>query len=161
MMKSYTLYFATNRKHEGDRWKPTGYGKEFSDDGRENFRFGNVTLQADETTMNQFLNKSVDGMGEGNGEELAGYLADQVKSADIEAFKEEIDPSMPDKKQDPMRFGSFRFFTELKEEMMESNDVLLFIHGYNVSWANAVGSALTLQLMFNKPGRGAAAHDSR
>ena len=32
-MTTLELYFATNRKHQGDdRWHPTGYGTTFSDD---------------------------------------------------------------------------------------------------------------------------------
>ncbi|MBL7995151.1 hypothetical protein JNM05_07235, partial [bacterium] len=47
-MSERILYYATNRKHEGNRWKPTGYGTKFSDDGLENLRFGKVTVNADE-----------------------------------------------------------------------------------------------------------------
>ena len=46
-MTKLTLYYATNRKHEGkDRWHPESYGTKFSDDGMENLRFGAVSVEA-------------------------------------------------------------------------------------------------------------------
>ncbi len=57
-MKALSLFYATNRRHEGkDRFRPEGYGAKFSDDGSENLRFGKLTLQADERKINEFLNK--------------------------------------------------------------------------------------------------------
>ena len=154
-MKSAGIYFATNRNHIGDdRWHPAGYGTDFSKDGRENLRFGKLSITANEAKIRECLTARLDGMGKGDGEKLASYFADQVKSASIEAFKEAIDDKKPDLKQDPRKFGSQRFFGDLKVEMMKSSDVLVFIHGYNVSWQNAVGSALALQTMLNRQGSG-------
>lgn len=152
-MKEYTIYYATNRNHIGaDRWHPESYGKDFSADGRENLRFGKVTVRAYKKEVERFLDMEVDGMGSGNGEKLAGYLSGLAKTATIEAFKEKLDPKIPDKKQDLTKFGSHRFFSELKDEMMKSTDVLVFMHGFGVSWHSAVGSALSLFEMLNHVG---------
>ena len=71
-MTDYTLYFATNRNHEGkDRLNPGSYGSRFSDDGPENLRFGKLTLQADDGKVAQFLEQSGE-FGSGNGIALAG-----------------------------------------------------------------------------------------
>jgi len=51
-MKEPSLYYATNRKHVGsDRWNPTAYGKNFSDDGAKNLRFGWLSLSTDEKIL--------------------------------------------------------------------------------------------------------------
>ena len=45
-------------------------------------------------------------------------------------------------------------FADLKADMEKSSDVLIYIHGFNVSWYDAVGSALALQHMLqNAPTR--------
>lgn len=156
-MRQYSIYFATNRAHSGqNRWRPEGYGPDFSGDGRENLRFGNLTVRAEPSTVEQYLTKSLEGMGKGDGEGLSSYFSTQAKTATIQAFREKIDSDTADLKQDPARFGSQRFFGELKDEMMRSTDVLVFIHGYNVPWNGAVGSALALQTMLNRPGVGDA-----
>lgn len=150
-MREYSIYYATNRKHEGpNRWHPKSYGKEFSGDGRENLRFGRVMVNANKARVEQFVKEKISGMGSGNGEGLAGYLSDRAESADIEAYREELKSTVPDKDQQPDKFGSSGFFSALKDEMMKNTDVLVFIHGYNVSWPEAVGSALSLQLMLNR-----------
>ncbi len=154
-MKNYSIYYATNRGHTGhDRWNPKGYGKDFSADGRENLRFGWLQLKADELEVSKHLAAKVTNMGTGNGEKLAGYFTGIAKNATINAFKENLSSTMPDEKQDLKRFGSEKFFWELHGDMMESTDVLVYIHGYNVSWEEAVGSALALQEMLNRPGVG-------
>lgn len=40
-------------------------------------------------------------------------------------------------------------FADLKADMENNSDVLVYIHGFNVSWQEAVGAALALQLMLN------------
>ncbi len=62
-MKTLSLFYATNRGHEGNnRFRPGGYGAKFSGDGSENLRFGKRTIQADERKINEFLNAPA-GMG--------------------------------------------------------------------------------------------------
>ncbi len=154
-MKTFELYFATNRRHQGnDRWRPTGYGIEFSRDGRENLRFGKLSVSVDEQMVDKSLARRVERMGSGDGEQLSSFFARQAKHATIEAFREKLDKDIPDAKQPPEKFGSTRFFAELKDAMMKSSDVLVFIHGYNESWHNAVGKALALQAMLNRPRSG-------
>jgi esterase/lipase superfamily enzyme len=50
--------------------------------------------------------------------------------------------------------GSEAMFADVKQTMENCTDVVVYIHGFNVSWKNAVGSALALQMMLNAaPGR--------
>jgi len=73
-MVDFTLYYATNRGHKGkNRWNPTGYGTEVSEDGTENLRFGQVMLQADEEEISRALRRKTD-VGIGDGLKLADYL---------------------------------------------------------------------------------------
>lgn len=144
-MKTLRLYYATNRNHEGpDRWKPTGYGTKFSDDGPENLRFGKLELAADEKEVRRQLAAQT-GFGKGNGNELAAYLKTLVPQADISAFGEAVDQSQPD-----AQLGSQTIFAELQQAMFQSSDVLVYIHGFNVSWADAVAAALALQENLNQ-----------
>jgi esterase/lipase superfamily enzyme len=148
-MKQYTLYYATNRHHLGDDAHPTGYDSKFSDDGYENLRFGYLTLQADEEQVNKHIHEKVDGLCEGNGNNLAGYFSDLAKEAFIETYTENLIKSIADTKQPLENFGSTEFLKDLKSEMLQNSDTLIFIHGFNVTWESAVGSALALQEMAN------------
>lgn len=144
-MANMNLYYATNRKHKGDdRFHPTSYGTSFSADGMENLRFGKVTIDADMVSVEKYLK-------DGDGEKLAGYFTNCAKSAKIEAYKEEIDKKIPDTYQSNIELGSRKMFDDLKKKMDQCTDTLIFIHGYNVSWSAAVGSALSLQSMLNRP----------
>ncbi len=152
-MSKHTLYFATNRRHRGRKqWQPTSYGADFSRDGMENLRFGKVTVEADAAKVARTLRKDV-GFGTGDGESLAGHLSSRAKStrsSKIDAFAEKLDPALSDENQlASAKYGSQRLFKELREIMEKSCDVLVYVHGYNVSWADAVGSALALQEMLN------------
>lgn len=157
-MKTLKLYYATNRKHEGrDRWNPTGYLTRFSDDGAENLRFGRVELTVDEAAVQACLVADC-GFGPGNGNKLAGLLAARMKkkgALKIEAFRESLDANKPDTSQPAKAFGSQALFDEVQEEMRACSDVLVYIHGFNVSWEDAVASALALQVSLNQtdPGK--------
>ncbi len=147
-MNTLKLFFATNRNHEGsNRWKPKGYGKKFSGDGHENLRFGELTMEADQPTIQKHLTKKYKDNRVGDGEGLSGYLSKCAKNAKITAYEDKTSEAKaviaPDKN------ASTQFFRNLKNVMMESSDVMVFIHGYNVSWEEAVGSALSLQLTLN------------
>ena len=148
-MKQYTLYYATNRHHLGDDAHPTGYDSKFSDDGYENLRFGYLTLQADEEQVNNYLTAPVDGLGAGDGNGLAGYFSGMAKGAVIETYTENLEKGIADTKQPLKNFGSTEFLKDLETEMLQSSDTLIFIHGFNVTWESAVGSALALQEMAN------------
>jgi len=152
-MSKLRLYYATNRGHEGkDRWKPDSYGTKFSSDGMENLRFGSLTVDAPRKDIDKHLKRPVgDDTGEGNDlEELLSKCAE--KSCKIDAFEEKLDRRKADAAQAKTRFGSTRLYKELRDAMESSCDLLVYIHGFNVDWHSAVGSALALQCMLNRPG---------
>ena len=147
-MAKLTLYYATNRNHVGnDRWRPDSYGTKFSDDGMENLRFGFVTVAADDKKISAFHNTGLHDCGVGDGEGLGGYLAECAKTAAIEAYQESINPGIADVAQKGLKLGSKAMFADVMSDMEKSSDVLIYIHGFNVSWFDAVGSALALQQM--------------
>jgi len=159
-MKTLRLYYATNRKHEGsDRLQPTGYGTRFSDDGAENLRFGRVELDVDEALLKKHLSARLKGMGVGKGTALGDALKPRVPKARIKAYPEAIDPSKPESLQPGAKFGSLAMFADLKDAMMKSSDVLIYIHGFNVSWSDAVASALALQEQLNRRDEGKPRQD--
>lgn len=146
-----TLYYATNRKHVGrDRLHPTSYGTKFSDDGMENLRFGVVRVEADADKMDKYLQQPMEDCGVGNGEDLGGYLAKCAKSAVIDAYEEKLAPDIHEASQEDVKLGSQAMFAEVKSVMEKASDVLVYIHGFNVSWEAAVGSALALQAMLRR-----------
>ena len=150
-MSKIRLYYATNRRHRGaKRWSPDSYGTDFSSDGMENLRFGRVALEVDRAKVDSYLNAN-SGMGRGNGEDLSSYLSKRTgkkASINIRAFSENLKKNLSDRNQPTTaRYGSAKLFADLRKTMVRSHDVLVYIHGYNVSWNDAVGSALALQEM--------------
>ncbi len=142
------LYYATNRRHVGrDRLHPNSYGSKFSDDGMENLRFGVVTVQVDEVEVSHYLGKPMKNCGFGDGEALSAYLAKCAKSAEICAYEEQLTNKIHQESQESVKLGSQALFAEVELVMRKASDVLVYIHGFNVSWTDAVGSALGLQLM--------------
>jgi esterase/lipase superfamily enzyme len=149
-MTELRLFYATNRNYLGkDRWRPDGYGKKFSDDGVENLRFGKLTVEADESKMAKYLEADSKTMGQGDGEGLIKYLSKCAESADIVAYREKINRSVAEGQQENVKLGSQAAFADLQGIMFKNTDVLIYIHGFNVSWVDAVGSALSLQEMLN------------
>jgi len=145
-MSSTTLFYATNRNHEGNnQWTPTGYGKYFSSDGHENLRFGKLTTQYNENKVEKFINKDFGNNRIGDGEGLSDYFTKKAKQADIYAYKDDT----PHKQVEIEANSSTQFFLELKENMMRNSDVVIYIHGYSVSWEAAVGGAQALEFMLN------------
>lgn len=155
-MESRSLYYVTNRAHEGnDRWQPSGYGSRASADGSENLRFGEVTVPVDTAEVRALLDAD-SGYGFGDGAGLSDYLLERVDKASIDAFEETLDKAAPETRQPKKRAGSARTFAELTRDMRRGFDVLIFVHGFNVSWWEAVASATSLELMLNRdrsPGR--------
>ncbi len=152
-MAKVKLYYATNRKHRGrDRWRPSGYGTEFSSDGMENLRFGKVDVEVDRDKIRRYLRRDT-GFGTGSGEALTKYLTGRARSRQattIRAFKESLVATRSDQNQpSDAKYGSKAMFAELRELMMKCRDVVVYVHGFNVSWVDAVGSALALQEMLN------------
>ncbi len=162
-MPQRVIYYATNRAHKGDRWRPDGYGTKFSADGMENLRFGRVTVQASASKIRSHLEDSV-GYGTGDGETLATYFGKLCASGRyrrIRAFRENINTKKTEKDQKPNAYGSRAMFAQIQKHMLASRDVLIYIHGYNVSWNDAVGSALALQEQLNHRARAHAVQPLR
>lgn len=153
-MRTLTLFYATNRNHLGrDRWHPSGYGARFSQDGIENLRFGRISVDADDAVLARHLATPAHD-DHGDGESLAAYLATRARRGRIEAYPETLDPEVSDTQQARARLGSQAMFRDLKAAMQRRSDVLVYLHGFNVHWADAVGAALALQEMQNRPGVG-------
>lgn len=148
-MANLKLFYATNRHHLGDELHPDGYGTKFSDNGMENLRFGALTIKAADATIKKYLQADVGKLGQGNGEKLSDYLAGCAKTASITTYPESISKDIADVAQKNVKLGSLALFEDLMTAMEASSDVLIYIHGFNVSWHAAVGGALALQLMQN------------
>lgn len=148
-----SLYYVTNRNHIGNQFQPDGYGPHPSKSGIENLRLGKVTLDPGVNSFDKWF-KIKTGSGKGNGVELADYLIKRVKNhAKIVAYEEKVpNPNRAESKQAGTKLGSQEMFKDIQDTMQKGRDVLLYVHGFNVSWDNAVGSALALQTMLNRPG---------
>lgn len=159
-MAKLDLFYATNRRHEGGtRFRPHTYGTAFSKDGIENLRFGRVAVQADDAKIAEFLREDRGLIGPGAGEDLSGYLAKcaDADTAKISAYRESLPEGTDQAEAGEIVLGSLAMFADLKEVMDGKSDVLVYIHGFNVTWAEAVGGALALQLMLNRGGGADAA----
>jgi len=149
-----TLYYVTNRNHLGeDRFKPEGYGIHPSADGIENLRFGEVTVDAEAEKIKKYFNSKT-GSGNGDGVMLANYLTARAKeNPSIAAYPESIpDTRLTESKQTGTKLGSHEMRNKVLETMRKGHDVLIYVHGFNVSWWDAVGSAFALQAMLNRRG---------
>ncbi|AWB56147.1 MULTISPECIES: alpha/beta hydrolase [unclassified Colwellia] len=145
-MLTLTLYYATNRNHLGDRWSPDSYGQDFSADRANNLRFGHVSVDVSANKVKEHLNDSVDNRT-GDGESLAGYIEKKLRKKHlISAFEEPED--LKGTKNSPL--PSIKAFQALKKQMESKKDLVVFIHGFNVDWFEAVSSALALELMLNR-----------
>jgi len=147
-----TVFYATNRAHEGpERFRPLRYGTTFSSDGMENLRFGRVTFEADDTKVQALLSRQKDFTGPGDGEALQDHLAQCARDSQvIEAYPESIpDKSVADTAQ-PVKLGSLAMFADLQADMQRGRDMLVLIHGFNVSWEEAVGTAAAFEAMLNR-----------
>lgn len=148
-----TVFFATNRGHEGaERFKPLRYGSRFSSDGMENLRFGRVTFDADDARVLKLMAKHRDFTGPGDGEALQDYFAKCARDSQvIEAYPESIpDKVVSDQAQPDVKLGSLAMFADLQADMQQGRDVLVLIHGFNVSWEEAVGTAAAFEAMLNR-----------
>ena len=149
-MTQLGIYFATNRAHEGaDRWHPKRYGKSFSADGVENLRFGWLEVDVPQAEIDRCLAADTS-VGRGDGNALAKALTAHAARASIEAYEEAIDPNRSQSTQQKAKLGSKAMFRDLQKDMLRRCDALIYVHGFNVSWEEAVGSALALQVMLNR-----------
>ncbi|MFM7119542.1 MAG: alpha/beta hydrolase, partial [Gammaproteobacteria bacterium] len=81
---------------------------------------------------------------------LAAHFRPRVARADLRVYPEQLDPE-PIRPDVPIRLGSSALFLDLHARMRAASDVLVYVHGFNVSWSEAVASAAALQLMLNLP----------
>lgn len=145
-MLTLTLYYATNRNHVGERWSPDSYGQDFSADRANNLRFGQVCVEVSANKVKEHLNSTVDKRS-GDGESLSSYIEKKLRKKHlITAFEE------PDNLADATttELPSIKVFHALKKQMETKQDLVIFIHGFNVDWFEAVASALALELMLNR-----------
>jgi esterase/lipase superfamily enzyme len=152
-----TVFYATNRAHEGGkRFQPKRYGTRFSSDGMENLRFGRVSFIADDARVQELLSRQKNFTGSGDGEALQDYFAQCARDSQvIDAYEESIpDKSVADSAQQT-KLGSLAMFADLQADMQRGIDMLVLIHGFNVGWEEAVGTAAAFEAMLNRadPGR--------
>lgn len=149
-----TVFYATNRAHEGaQRFRPDRYGTRFSSDGMENLRFGRVSFSADAARVQALLDQDRAHTGPGDGEALQDYFSSCVKQTQrIDAYEEVIpDTRLNEAGQKKVLLGSKAMFADLQHDMQRGRDMMVLIHGYNVSWEEAVGTAAALEAMLNRP----------
>lgn len=140
------MYYATNRNHIGERWSPDSYGQDFSSDRANNLRFGQVCVEVSANKVKEYLNSTVDKRS-GDGESLAGYIEKKLRKKHlITAFEEPTNLADATTTQLP----SVKVFQALKKQMETKQDLVIFIHGFNFDWFEAVASALALELMLNR-----------
>ena len=61
------------------------------------------------------------------------------------------DTSLNEAAQKKVLLGSKAMFEDLRADMQCGRDMLVLIHGYNVSWEEAVGTAAALEATMNRP----------
>lgn len=121
------IYFGTNRK-PNRKTAPSDFGRGFSHDGLANLRFGMV----------DFTDDNLDGY------EL--YLAPE---------RLRIDKGRKIKGGSGSVLGSENIFGRVRRKMIDhSRDTVVFIHGYNVSFSEALISAAQLKRNFSKDNDG-------
>jgi len=149
-----SVYFATNRGHEGpERFAPTRYGTRFSSDGMENLRFGRVRFDADDAEVHKLLDQHRDHTGQGDGEALQNYFAGCIKNSQrIECYRESIPDSQVNEKAQgsAVKLGSAAMFADLQRDMQQGRDLLVLIHGFNVTWEEAVATAAAFEAVVNR-----------
>jgi esterase/lipase superfamily enzyme len=116
------VYFGTNRKPNRQS-KPENFGRGFSNAGLASLRFG---------------------MAEVTGEELDSY---ELYVAPEKLLK---DSARKIKGAEGSTLGSINIFNRVRENMtVHSRDTVIFIHGYNVSFKDALTAAARLKLQFS------------
>jgi len=120
------IRFATNRDPQGTPVQ--GFGTHFNPVHPLELRFGEMRLD----TGSAHLPRA--------GSSLADVLAKQLAAGrgQLEVYGENLD-------QNPPVLGSRRLFDELQQSMGAQRNALVYIHGYNVTFFEAVGSAMSLQ----------------
>ena len=116
------LYFGTNRK-PNRKSAPEDFGSGFSEDGLANLRFGMAEVSGDDL------------------DEVDLYVA---------AERLKIDRARKIKGAPGSVLGSQNIFNRVRGKMVQhSRDTVIFIHGYNVSFQEALTSAAELKRNFS------------
>ena len=129
----HRVFFATNRKPPTARGKL--FGIDFNPAHPNDLRFGEVRLNVSERDADR------------KGQRLAKLLSKAVQDG---KHRLTLYPERLGRK--PRLFGSQTLFDKLKLLMDGGRQALVFIHGFNVSFAEAIGSALALQIKLNAEG---------
>lgn len=112
------VYFGTNRK-PNRKTSPDDFGRGFSEDGLGNLRFGMVEVTGEDM------------------DSLDLYLAPERLRVDRERKIKGGTGSV---------LGSLNVFNRVRDKMvLHSRDTVIFIHGYNVSFKQALASAARLK----------------
>lgn len=120
------IRFATNRDPLGS--PVSDFGKHFNPKHPLELRFGEVRLDTGSAKLPL--------AGSDLSDALAKLLA--AGRGAVAVYEENLDASPP-------QLGSRRLFEELKQSMEKGRDALVYVHGYNTSFAQAVGAAMALQ----------------
>jgi esterase/lipase superfamily enzyme len=120
------IRFATNRDPQGQPIQ--GFGTRFNPAHPLELRFGEVRLDTGSAQLPRA------------GTSLADVLAKQLEGGrgELEVYGEDLE-------SDPPVLGSQRLFEELQQSMGAKRNALVYIHGFNVTFLEAVGSAMSLQ----------------
>ena len=108
------IFFGTNRNGL-PAGKPKGFGKHFSTAGLTNLRFGKATVND--------------------------------KAIDVKTYTEKLKRAGRIQRTDDAKsqFGSMELFEELRSRMSrEKTDTILFIHGYNVTFREAIENSVKI-----------------
>lgn len=122
------IFFVTNRKPNRKK-APTSFGEDFSSDGTASLRYGYADVSG--TKLSKYKLVVAD--------ESLVYDDDRV----------ELDASSV--------FGSVEVMNRVRQEMTDkSNDTVVFVHGYNVKFKEALTAAaeLSVQLRSHASGKG-------
>lgn len=139
-MPTFNLIYATNRNALGDPNSPSGYGTTLTTiNGGQDLRFGVVSVDVPAAVAKL---KS--------GQDMSTKIAALVDKAVIKPYDETIahDATVP--AQAEVKLGSQAMFWDAHTRMCNSTDVVLYVHGFNMSWADAVADALALQVMLSR-----------
>lgn len=123
---SLKVYFATNRNPVGG---DKGYfGPLPNPVATDELRFGEARIEVTDRVLRR------------TGQKLRAKLSRDLGRGEgtVRTFGEQL-------RSDPPKFGSTRLFEQLKGRMDRGHDVLVYIHGYSVSFVDALASAMTLR----------------
>jgi len=121
------VYFGTNRKPNRKK-KPDDFGTGFSEDGLANLRFGMAEVSGEDY------------------EDFDLYLAPEKLKVDYRRKVKGASGSV---------LGSKTVFKRVRDKMVfHQRDTVVFVHGYNVSFADALASAARLKSNFSTANNG-------